>query len=249
MRKTTGQIIWGTHPKFGHAFEYVMIGLILLSMVGIIVASIPGIPPAIMAACGILEFVIIITFSIEYVFRIWTSEKPFRYILSFWGFIDLLAILPFWLALGSGWEASRTLRILRILRLLKLARYMTASDRLKIAFELVWRELLLAFFLANVVILVAAVGIYNFENEAQPEAFASIPHALWFAVATLTTVGYGDMTPVTAGGKFFTFLILMIGIAIVAIPTSLITAALTQAKIVHKERSDNRNTENRKQND
>lgn len=237
MKKTIGEIIWGTHSRLGHCFDYIMIGLILLSLVSMVIESMPGIPNMVRYACGVLELLIILIFTAEYLLRLWTSEKVFKYVFSFWGFVDVIAILPFWLALGSGWEAARTMRILRILRLLKLVRYVAASDRIQIAFELVWRELVIAFFLALLVIIIAAVGIYSFEHDAQPEAFASIPHSLWFAVATLTTVGYGDITPITAGGKAFTFVILMVGIAIVAIPTSLITSALTQARQIHEERA------------
>ncbi len=236
MKKTIGEIIWGTHSRLGHCFDYVMIGLILLSLVGMIINSMPDIPNVLRSACGVLELLIILIFTAEYLLRLWTAEKAFKYVFSFWGFIDVIAILPFWLALGSGWEAARTMRMLRILRLLKLARYVAASDRIHIAFELVWRELVIAFFIALLVILIAAVGIYSFEHAAQPESFASIPHSLWFAVATLTTVGYGDVTPITAGGKIFTFIVLMVGIAIVAIPTSLITSGLTQARQIHEER-------------
>jgi len=236
MKKTTGQIIWGTHPKFGHGFDYVMIVLILVSLVAMIVESMPSTPEVVKSVCTAIEFAIILVFTVEYCLRLWTSEKPLRYVFSFWGLIDLVAIIPFWLAFGGGWEAARTLRTLRILRLMKLARYVAASDRIQIAFELVWRELMIAVFLALIVIMIAGVGIYNFEHEVQPEAFASIPHSLWFAIATLTTVGYGDIAPITAGGKIFTFVILMVGIAIVAIPTSLITSALTQARQQQEKR-------------
>lgn len=119
---------------------------------------------------------------------------------------------------------------LRILRVAKLLRFVANMDLLQRAFELMWRDLLVVLFLAVIMMFCTAFGIYVFEHEAQPEAFKSIPHSFWFAITTLTTVGYGDIYPITTGGKAFTFLILMIGLGVVALPAGLVSAALTQAR-------------------
>lgn len=236
MKEKIASIVWGTHPKWGHLFDYVMIGLILISVVCITITSIDTVDPAITSMLDILETGIVLIFTLEYLLRLWTSERKFAYIFSFWGIVDLAAVLPFWLLhfglLGGvgGSQAARTLRILRLLRLLKLVRYIAAIDRLRRAFIIIQSELLLFLFLAVIMIFIAAVGIYNFESEAQPENFGSIPQSIWFAVVTLTTVGYGDVYPITNGGKIFTGLVLMVGLGVVAIPTGLIASGLAQAR-------------------
>ena len=244
MKQKIGSIIWGTHPKWGHLFDYGMIGLILLSVLCITITSIDSVDPGLVDVLDIMETAIVLIFTVEYLLRLWTSERKRSYVFSFWGIVDLVAVLPFWLLqfglLGGdgGSQAARTLRILRILRLLKLVRYIAAIDRLRRAFEIIQSELMLFLFLAVIMIFIAAVGIYNFESVAQPENFGSIPQSIWFAVVTLTTVGYGDVYPVTIGGKIFTGLILMVGLGIVAIPTGLIASGLAQAREEQKARKE-----------
>jgi len=236
MKDWIGSIIWGSHEKVGHLFDYSMIVLILLSVICLTLQSVDGFGAQHYAYMQSLETSIIAIFTIEYVLRIWTSQTKRKYIFSFWGIIDLVAVLPYWLLVfgltGSGGSsgAARTLRILRLLRLLKLVRYVATIDRLKRAFEIIALELLMFLLLALIIIFIAAVGIYNFEHDAQPEVFASIPHSLWFAVVTLTTVGYGDVYPITTGGKMFTSVVVIVGLGIVAIPTGLIASGLGQAR-------------------
>ena len=149
---------------------------------------------------------------------------------SFFGLVDLIAILPFYLSLGIDLRAVRVLRLLRVVRLFKLARYNQAMLRLQRAAALAKEELVLFVGVALMLIYMSAVGIYFFENPVQPDIFASIVHSLWWAVITLTTVGYGDAVPVTVGGRLFTFVILLLGLGIVAVPTGVIAAALEKAR-------------------
>ena len=142
--------------------------------------------------------------------------------------VDLLAILPFYIASGVDLRSIRVFRLFRLLRMFKLLRYSAAVTRLRAAFISIKEELVLFGVATGFLLYVTAVGIYYFENGAQLERFKSIFHSLWWAVATLTTVGYGDIYPVTAGGKVFTFFMLMIGLGVIAVPTGLIASALTQ---------------------
>ena len=144
--------------------------------------------------------------------------------------MDLLAILPFYLGLGVDLRSIRVVRLLRLFRLLKITRYSEAIQRLGEAFRVVREELILFGSVALVLLYVSAVGIYYFEKEAQPEEFASIFHSLWWAVITLTTVGYGDFAPETVGGRLFTFVILVVGLGVVAVPTGLLASALSQTR-------------------
>jgi voltage-gated potassium channel len=230
MKQRIGDIIWGRDARFGHGFDYVMIAVIFFSVTLMAAETLPDFPETWKTPAQIVNWVVIVIFTIEYVLRYWTSEKKLRYVFSFWGLIDLAAILPFWTSLLFGLPAAETLLSLRILRVAKLLRFVANMEVLQRAFELVWREMLIFLFLAIIMIFCTAFGIYTFEHDAQPEAFPSIPHSFWFAVTTLTTVGYGDIYPVTAGGKFFTFVILMIGLGIVALPVGLISSAFTQAR-------------------
>lgn len=227
MRERIGAIIWGTDPRWGHGFDYAMLALIMASVLAMSIETLPDLPAGYSAVLAFTNITIVSIFTIEYAVRFWTSPQPWRYVFSFWGIVDLVAFLPFWLAIGTG---TQGVRLLRLLRLLKMLRYLAAIDRVRRAVEIVWKELLVFVAIAALMLAITAIGIYNFENPAQPEIFKSIPHSLWFAVTTLTTVGYGDAYPVTVGGKFFTFLILMIGLGVVALPAGLISAAFMQAK-------------------
>lgn len=229
-KKQVGDIIWGRHESWGHAFDYVMIFVILISVSLMAIETLPNFPKKFETPSDILNWVVIVIFTVEYGLRYWTSEKKLKYVFSFWGLIDLAAILPFWSSLFIGLPAGETLMSLRILRVAKLLRFVANMDLLQRAFELMWRDLLVVLFLALIMMFCTAFGIYVFEHEAQPDAFKSIPHSFWFAITTLTTVGYGDIYPITVGGKAFTFFILMIGLGVVALPAGLVSAALTQAR-------------------
>ena len=236
IKKWIGGIIWGQDARFGSAFDQAMIIVILVSIAGMAFATLPGLPAWTYSLLDTLEFVVLILFTFEYLLRLWTARSAWRYACSGWGIIDLAAILPFWLTFGGNFQALRSLRLLRILRIGKLARHVAALERITRTFQLIKEELVVFGLLALIVMFIAAVGIYEFEHEAQPQAFASIPHALWFVVVTLTTVGYGDVYPVTAGGKFFTFFILIIGLGVIAVPTGLISSGLSRAREEEKEK-------------
>ncbi|MFT6934434.1 MAG: voltage-gated potassium channel [Maribacter sp.] len=168
-------------------------------------------------------------FTLEYILRIYCSDNKRKFIFSFFWIIDFLAILPFYLALGVDLRSLRALRFLRLFRIFKLMRYNRALAHFSRAINRAKEEILLFLFLTLILIYFSAVGIYYFENTAQPEHFSSIFDSLWWAIITLTTVGYGDVYPITVGGKVFTFFILMIGLGIVAIPTGIISSALTKS--------------------
>jgi voltage-gated potassium channel len=176
-----------------------------------------------------LEKFCVTVFTVEYLLRLFASESRLKFFFSFFGLIDLIAILPFYLTLGMDLKSLRAIRLFRILRLFKFLRYGNTMEKIKKSFNSIKRELFL-FTLATLMLLYfSSIGIYYFENEAQPEVFASIFDAMWWSVATLTTVGYGDVYPITNGGKIFASVIVFIGLGLVAIPTGLIASSLTRA--------------------
>ena len=182
-----------------------------------------------------IEVVCVVIFTIEYLLRIYVAEKKWRYIFSFYGIIDLLAILPFYLQFAFDLRALRAFRVFRIFRALKLVRYNRALRRIHIATGIVKEEMVLFFIVTGILIFLSGSGIYFFENEAQPELFSSIFDSFWWAVVTLTTVGYGDVYPITLGGRVFTVLVLIIGVGIVTVPAGLVATALTRARKIEEQ--------------
>ena len=224
------EVIEGTHPRIGRGVALAIYALIMLSAAVIAIETLPDLGPALAATLAAAELVILGLFAIEYILRLSCSARPLRYAFSFWGIVDFVAIVPAVLFLFPDLATVRALRLLRVLRLLKLFKASRALDRIAAAVTRARAEFGIFFFIAVVALYLAAVGIYHFEHAAQPEGFSSIPESLWWAIATLTTVGYGDVYPITTGGRIFTGLVLLIGIGIVAVPAGLITAALTEAR-------------------
>ena len=139
-------------------------------------------------------------------------------------------MLPFYIAPGADLRSVRVFRLLRLFRLLKLVRYSKAVRRFHIALNIAREELILFGTVSFIMLYLSAVGIYFFENEAQPMHFASVFHSLWWATTTLTTVGYGDVYPVTLGGRCFTFVVLLVGLGIISIPAGIVASALAKAR-------------------
>jgi len=210
-------------------FAFFIQALILLSVITFSVETLPDLEPDTRFLLRIFETFSVVVFSIEYILRIYVSDKKLKFIFSFYGIIDLLSILPFYVALGIDLRSLRALRFLRLFRILKLVRYNRAMNHFNAAIKSAKEEILLFIMVTLILMYFSAVGIYYFENEAQPEHFSSIFDSLWWAIITLTTVGYGDVYPITVGGRVFTFFILMIGLGIVAIPTGIISSALTRS--------------------
>ena len=217
---------WG-----GRVFDLVIQGLIVVSLVSFSVETLPGLSGRAQRILRIIEIVTVAIFTGEYLLRIIVADRKFKFVFSFYGVIDLLAILPFYVCSGVDLRSIRVLRMLRQFRAFKLVRYSKAIQRCHRAFVIAKEELVLFLCVACMLLFFAAAGIYYFENAAQPESFKSVFHSLWWAVATLTTVGYGDVYPVTAGGKVFTFIVLMVGLGVVAVPAGLVASALSKARM------------------
>jgi voltage-gated potassium channel len=215
--------------------EYFIQALIVMNLLFVGLETIPDLPKDMVWFFYAFEIFSVVIFTLEYLARIFASRPRLSYAWSFMGIVDLLAILPFYLSLGFDLRSLRAFRLLRLLRLLKLTRYSEALRRYREAFFIAKEGIIIFGVTALLVLYLAAVGIYFFEHEAQPKVFSSVFHSLWWAVATLTTVGYGDAYPVTIGGKLFTFLVLAVGLGIVAVPTGLLASALSFAKKTEKD--------------
>jgi len=224
------KIINDNATKKGRIFDYTIQVLIFGSLIAYAIETLPGNSPETKAILKNIETVSAVLFSIEYILRIAVAKKPLTYIFSFYGIIDFLAVLPFYLMTSIDLRSLRAFRIFRIFRAFKLIRYNNALNRFNIAARIVKEEIILFLMVTAIFLFLASAGIYYFENDAQPEFFSSVFHSGWWSIVTLTTVGYGDVYPVTLGGKLFTFMILMIGVGIVTIPAGLVASALTKAR-------------------
>lgn len=226
-KRSVEEALEGTHPRLGRSVGFAIQALIILSVISIGVETLPDLPAWTRGFFWIEEIVVVAVFTIEYLLRIVIAPNPWSYIFSFWGVIDLVAVLPFYLGLPADLRGVRAFRLLRLFRLLKLAHYSAAADRIVAALRLIVPELVIFAIVAATVTYLCAFGIYSFEHDAQPEKFASVFHAMWWAAITLTTVGYGDVVPVTLGGRIFTMLMLFVAIGVVAVPTGLVASALS----------------------
>ena len=232
------------------AVDILLIVLIAASVIAVILESIPAVVQAYGTALYWFEVFTIAVFSVEYLLRVWSCVESsvddarhpvrsrLRFITSFHAIVDLLAILPFYLLMfgAFGGLDMRFLRAIRLLRVLKLTRYFAALNMLVVTIKENSRALAAAFLILVTVMLLAASGMYYFERQSQPEAFGSIPAAMWWAFSTLTTVGYGDVTPITVGGKIFGAMSTVVGIGMVALPTSILASGYTQQLRMNAER-------------
>ena len=186
-----------------------------------------------------------LVFMVEYFVRIWrcpeeSSENGcwkarFRYIFSIMGMVDLLSFLPFFL-LVMGWSQTPQLMLVQLLRLLKLTRYSVAFDLLADVLRDEAESLLVSVMLMFIILIFASVGIFIFEHDVQPDAFGSIPKAMWWAIVTLTTVGYGDVTPITVQGKIFATFITIAGVGLVSLPAGIIASGFTEQLRLRREK-------------
>lgn len=201
-------------------------GLIILSIIAFSVETLPDLDERTIKILKYIEWIVVAIFSAEYLYRIVVAKEKLKYVFSFYGMIDLLAILPFYLSLAVDFRSLRVLRLLRLARLFKLSRYNSAFDRLRRALVESKHELIISTALLAIAIYLSAFGIYYFEHEEQPDKFRSIFDAMWWSLATVTTVGYGDIYPITVGGRIFTFVVLICSLGLVAVPTGIFATAL-----------------------
>ena len=226
----------GADSFLGRLPLILLYGAILISITVLTIQTVPDLSPKARTALFVLNVTLSILFAVEYGIRVWSAENRLRYVFSFWGIIDFLSILPMVTLLWPDSAVLRILHIFRALRLLHLGRMNKAIDKFAHALLSIREDLIVFVALSSIVLFLAAVGIYHFERSAQPDVFGSIPQSIWWAIVTLTTVGYGDAAPITLGGRVFTSFILLIGLGIVAIPAGLITAALLNPS----DRTDNK---------
>lgn len=220
--------VFGTETKAGRLFDVVVLWIIVASVLDVMLESIPALGLFYPYFFRTTEWTFTILFSMEYILRLWVSPKPLRYIFSFWGLVDLVAVLPTYIGLFyTGYESLliiRTLRLLRVFRILKLTRYMRESQVLFTALREASYKI--GVFLASVLAVVVVMGTLLYVVEEGNQGFQSIPSSIYWAIVTVTTVGYGDIVPQTVSGKLIASIIMLTGYSIIAVPTGIVTVEL-----------------------
>jgi len=241
----------GDHgSRINSSFDYIIMTLIGLNVLAITLETIPEINERFKDFFRFFEAFSVIVFTIEYLLRIYVSalthssdnrfKSAFKFMFSIYGIIDLLAILPFYLPLFLTIDLRfiRMLRLMRLIRILKLSRYNNSLNLIWNVIKEKKTELSITGFVTLIILIVASFLMYHIEGHVQPDKFPDIITSFWWAIATLTTVGYGDVYPITGIGKFVSGLIAVLGIGLVALPTGLVSAGFMEK--IGKSREDSK---------
>lgn len=228
IRNKLYEIIFEADTPSGKLFDIVLLFVILLSVALVMLESVPGIRQNYLPLLKMLEWIITGIFTLEYTLRVLIVKKPFRYIFSFYGIIDFLAVIPTYLSFFVlGYQSLvviRALRLLRVFRILKITRYTHAGRYIVLAVR--ESRAKISVFLIFVLIIVTIMGTVIYLVEGEKNGFTSIPKSIYWAIVTLTTVGYGDISPQTPFGQLLASMLMILGYAIIAVPTGIVTAEI-----------------------
>ncbi len=228
-RDRVHEIVFEADTRTGKWFDIGLLVLIVLSVIVVMLESSEDWYNQYGAIFDVLEWIFTIIFTVEYVMRLWVTIRPWKYALSFYGIIDLIAILPsylsYFLAGSQYFVIIRILRLLRVFRIFKLGKFLTEGDQLRRA--LIASRNKITVFLFTVTLLVVIIGSVMYLIEGgENQGFSSIPRSVYWAIVTLTTVGYGDITPQTSVGQFLSAVVMILGYAIIAVPTGIVTSEM-----------------------
>ena len=236
-KKVIGDVIFETRDGWPQRFDAILLIVILLSVVAVALESVDSISLKYGTALVVAEWIFTALFTIEYGIRIWVARKRMRYVLSFFGIVDLLSLLPTYLSLFIGGAQTlliiRILRMLRLFRVLKLVRMSSEASALGTALRGSAAKIIV--FLGMVVIIAVLVGAAMHLIEGAEHGFTSIPQSIYWAIVTLTTVGYGDVAPGTPAGKALAAVLMIMGYGIIAVPTGIVSAELIAARKVRRK--------------
>jgi voltage-gated potassium channel len=237
IRQRLYRIIFFSDSRIGRNFDLAILYLILISFSVVVLDSIPSENTELHLVYYYAEWGFTIIFSLEYVLRIWSNPKPFQYIFSLWGLIDFLSIVPAYLGIFIGGshslQAVRILRLLRAFRILRLTRFSHEAELLMEALRLSLYKIVV--FMAFMFGMVIILGTVMYVLEAENPGFTSIPQSVYWAIVTVTTVGFGDVVPVTVAGKFLASFTMLIGYVIIAVPTGITAVEYSRVHQAKKE--------------
>jgi voltage-gated potassium channel len=229
-RRRLHEIIFEADTWAGRAFDVALLVAILLSIVAVVLESLPEVRREHGRLLLAVEWTFTVLFSVEYVLRLIAVTRPARYAVSFFGVVDLLAVLPSYLTLvfpgTPSFVVLRGIRLLRVFRILKLTRFLEDANLLVRALKASHRKIS---FFGSLVTIVLIVGTLMYLIEGEENGFTSIPQSMYWAVVTITTVGYGDVVPKTVVGRILATFVMILGYAIIAVPTGIVSVELAQA--------------------
>lgn len=239
---------FGEENQKGRWFDWFLITLIIANVIIVMLETMPALHAQYHQQFFVFEVFSVIVFTIEYIARIWTCtlegnqsslstsklSARFRFMLRPMSIVDLLAILPFYLSMFIGLDL-RILRLFRLVRMIKLGRYSVAMQTLQVVIAREYRVIFAALGILMIVMVIAATIMYHIEHTAQPENFGSIPQALWWSVVTLSTVGYGDVSPITPLGRFVAGMFILIGVALFALPAGILASSFTEQMSLRRD--------------
>jgi voltage-gated potassium channel len=233
LRQRAYTIIFEADTRAGRTFDIILVALIVLSVITVVADSAPPLRSGRAATLAVLEWVFTVLFTLEYLARLACVRRPWRYATSFFGVIDLMSILPAYFALllpevGALLDI-RILRLLRMFRIFKLTLYVAEYQRLGQALAASARKIMI--FLSVVLMIVLIMGTVMYVVEGPDNGFTSIPHSMYWATVTMTTVGYGDMVPHTPLGRLIASFMMLMGWGILAVPTGIVTAEMTSQRM------------------
>ncbi|KIA98736.1 ion transporter [Flavobacterium sp. JRM] len=233
FRQKTQIILYGTNTVLGRLFDLVLLGLILLSVLLVMMDTVEGINQKYHTQLLICEWIITVFFTIEFILRIISIQKPIKYVFSFYGIIDLMAILPMYLSIffpaTNVLTIVRVLRFFRLFKILHIPQISQQSIQLREAMEASKEKILV--FIYFVVISAVIIGSLMYVVEGKESGFTSIPMGIYWAIVTLTTVGYGDISPASPIGQFLASLVMIMGYGIIAVPTGIVTAEFAKSSL------------------
>lgn len=230
-RQRLHEVIFESDTRAGRAFDLALLVAIVASVLAVVLESVPDVRRDHGPALRAVEWTLTIAFTVEYGLRLLAVERPWRYATSFFGVVDLLSIVPTYLALVVPETQSlmviRAIRLLRVFRILKAAQFVSEARLLTTALRASRRKITV--FLGGIVTIVIIVGALMYVIEGEEHGFTSIPTSMYWAIVTMTTVGYGDIAPRTALGQFVAALLMILGYGIIAVPTGIVTVELAHA--------------------
>ena len=233
LRQKVWRIIFLSDTTLGKLFDIVLLITIVLCVAVVMIESVPELLKEYHNEIRVAEWIFTIIFTVEYGLRLWCVRNPWRYAVSFFGIVDLLSVLPLYLEVifleGDGSRyliMVRILRLLRMFRVLKMAEYLSEASVLMNALRASRRKILVFLYALSMIICVEGSLMYAIEHDANP-GFDSIPTSIYWSIVTITTVGYGDVVPVTVAGKMMASVVMLTGFAILAVPTGIVTAEIS----------------------
>ena len=231
-KKRLAHIVFESDDRSSKTFDLILLCLIFGSIIVAILDSVAELHLKYGKLFLILELAFTFVFTLEYILRVWLTSRTFKYVTSFYGIVDLLAILPVYLSFfvvnSQLLSVVRALRLLRVIRILKLGRYVAEAEFLREALKASATKIQI--FLFSVLTIVLIMGTLMFVVEGPASGFTSIPVGMYWAIVTLTTVGFGDITPVTPFGQLLASLIMLMGYAIIAVPTGIVTSEMAKRR-------------------